>query len=50
MPVVEKEIEIQAPLEKVFAIAKNVEDYPAFMPSIKAVRVLEEEGDRRVTE
>ncbi len=50
MPVVEKEIEIQAPLEKVFAIAKNVEDYPHFMPSIKAVRVLEEEGDRRVTE
>ncbi|MBC7328771.1 SRPBCC family protein [bacterium] len=50
MPFVEKEIEIHAPFEKVFQIAKNVEEYSQFMPSIKSVRVLEEEGNRRITE
>lgn len=50
MPVIEKEIEINAPFEEVFKIAQNVEDYPQFMPSIKAVQVLEKEGDRRITQ
>jgi uncharacterized membrane protein len=50
MPVVEKEIEIQAPFEKVFQIAKDVEDYSQFIPSIKSVRILEQEGNRRITE
>ncbi|MBC7328168.1 SRPBCC family protein [bacterium] len=50
MPLIEKEIEINAPLEKVFEIAQDVEEYPHFMPSIKSVRILEKEGDRRITE
>lgn len=50
MPVIEKEIEISAPLEEIFEIAQNVEDYPRFMPSIKSVRILEKEGNRRITE
>lgn len=50
MPVIEKEIEINAPLEDIFSIAQDVEDYPHFMPSIKSVQILEKEGNRRVTQ
>lgn len=50
MPVIEKEIEIRAPVEEIFEIAQNVEEYPLFMHSIKEVRILEREGDRRITQ
>jgi len=50
MPIVEKEIEISAPREEVFEVAQNVEEYPNFMSSIKTVRILESEGNRRITE
>ncbi len=49
MPIVEKEIEINAPFEEIFEIAQNVEDYPRFMPSIKSVEIIEKEGNRRIT-
>ncbi len=49
MPVVESKIEIEAPLEKVYEIAKRAEDFPQFMPDVKEVKVLEREGGRAVT-
>ena len=39
---------LAAPLEKVIAIAKNVEEYPTFMPDVKSVKVLESQDDGRL--
>lgn len=51
MPRIEVDIFIQAPLERVYAIAKEVEAFPQFMPDI-TVRVLErsEDGNHTLTE
>ena len=48
MPVIEVRRVLSAPLDKVVAIAKNVEDYPRFMPDVKSVKVLESEDDGKL--
>jgi ribosome-associated toxin RatA of RatAB toxin-antitoxin module len=50
MPQVEVERCIRAPLAVVYAMAKDVECFPEFMPDLESVRVLEREGNRTVTE
>jgi len=52
MPVIEQSIWINAPVEKVYAIAKEVERFPEVMPDLESVRVLErsEDGSRTITE
>ncbi|MCS7308715.1 MAG: SRPBCC family protein [Armatimonadota bacterium] len=52
MPVIEQSIWIQAPVEKVYAIAREVERFPEVMPDLESVKVLErsEDGSRTVTE
>src|SRR5690242_21933634 len=52
MPTVENEVLIQADVERVYAIARDVEAFPEFMPDVKSVRVLErsEDGRRTVVE
>jgi ribosome-associated toxin RatA of RatAB toxin-antitoxin module len=52
MPTVESAILIQADVEHVYAIAREVERFPDFMPDVRSVRVLEcsEEGRRTVVE
>jgi ribosome-associated toxin RatA of RatAB toxin-antitoxin module len=52
MTSVENEIVIQADVERVYAIARAVEEFPEFMPDVKSVRVLErsEDGRRTVVE
>ena len=48
MPVIEVRRVLAAPIDKVIAIAKNVEDYPRFMPDVKSVKVLESQDDGRL--
>jgi len=50
MPQVEVEAFIHAPLAVVYALAKDVERFPEFMPDLESVRVLERGGNRTVTE
>jgi ribosome-associated toxin RatA of RatAB toxin-antitoxin module len=52
MPTVENEVLIHADVERVYAIARDVEAFPEFMPDVKSVRVLErsEDGRRTVVE
>ncbi len=49
---VELQVPIRAPVERVYAIARDVESFPQFMPDVKAVKVLEksEDGSRTLTE
>ncbi|OGK11362.1 MAG: hypothetical protein A2Y63_02810 [Candidatus Riflebacteria bacterium RBG_13_59_9] len=49
MPNVRKEIIVNAPPERVFAIAREVERFPAVMHDLKSVEVLEREGARTVS-
>jgi uncharacterized membrane protein len=37
---VELEVVIHAPLETVYAVARDVEAFPQFMPDVKSVRIL----------
>ena len=48
MPIIEVSRVLDAPIEKVVEIAKNVEAYPSFMPDVKSVRVLESQDDGRL--
>lgn len=45
MPKVQSSIEINGPLDKVYALAKNVESFPEFMPDLKSVQILERSDD-----
>lgn len=49
---VELETVIHAPLETVYAIARDVEAFPEFMPDVKSVKILEKsaDGSRTLTE
>ncbi len=49
---VELQVPIRAPLERVYAIARDVESFPQFMPDVKSVKMLEksEDGSRTLTE
>lgn len=52
MPRVESSVIINAPVEKVFALAKDIEAFPEFMPDLKNVTILErsEDGNRTTSE
>ena len=52
MAKVESTIEINGPIDEVYALAKNIESFPEFMPDVKSVKVLErsEDGCRIVSE
>lgn len=49
---VELEVVIHAPLQTVYAVARDVEAFPQFMPDVKSVRILEtsDNGARTLTE
>lgn len=48
MPTVETSTLIQAPLEHVYAVAKDNERFPEFMKDVKSLTVVERDGDRIV--
>jgi len=52
MPRVESAIVINGNLERVYALAKDIESFPEFMPDVKSVKVLErsDDGSRTVVE
>ena len=52
MSVVSSSIEIDGPLERVYALAKDIESFPEFMPDLKSVKVVErsEDGGRIVSD
>ena len=52
MAIVKSSIEIDGAIDQVYALAKNVETFPEFMPDLKSVKVIEksEDGGRTITE
>ena len=50
MPTVETTVWINAPLEKVYAIAKDSERYPEFMKEVQSLTVVEREEGRVVSD
>jgi ribosome-associated toxin RatA of RatAB toxin-antitoxin module len=50
MPTVETSVWINAPLEKVYAIAKDSERYPEFMKEVLSLVVVEREAGRVVSD
>lgn len=49
MPKVQSTIEIDGPIDEVYALAKAVESFPEFMPDVKSVNVLERSDNGRRT-
>src|SRR5580658_8105094 len=51
MPHVENEVTVDAPVDRVYALAKDVEAFPGFMPDVESVVVEERstDGSRTVT-
>ena len=51
MAIVNSSIDIDGPIEQVYALAKDIEAFPEFMPDVKSVKVLErsEDGQRTVS-
>ena len=45
MGVVVSSVNINAPVDEVFALARKVEDFPGFMPDVKTVEVRERRDD-----
>ena len=49
MPIVTSEIVIAAPVEKVYAVARNIERFPEFMEDVTGVEILEQTPERQVS-
>jgi len=45
LPTVESSVVINAPVEKVYALARDIEAFPEFMPDLKKVSILERSPD-----
>ncbi|HEY3781395.1 MAG TPA: SRPBCC family protein [Fimbriimonadaceae bacterium] len=50
MPTIETTTWINCPLEKVYAISKDNRSFPEFMKDVKSLDIVEEEGDRIVSD
>lgn len=50
MPTVETTVFIHAPVEMVYDIAKDNKSFPLYMDDVKSLTVVEDEGDRIVSE
>ena len=52
MPRIEQSIVIDAPVERVYAIARDVEKFPTYMEDLESLTVLErrDDGNRTITE
>ena len=52
MPHIVNEALVNAPLERVYALAKDVESFPQFMPDVESIHVAERsvDGQRTVTD
>lgn len=50
MPEINVEQAVNAPVEKVFAIAKDIERFPEWMDNMESVKITSREGDTTVSE
>lgn len=50
MPHIETSILVNADRDRVFALARDIERYPEFVPDVKSVRIVEQSADRQVSE
>lgn len=50
MPYVEEQITIEGDIEAVYAIARDMENYPQYMPDVESVTVIERNGNSTVSE
>ncbi len=50
MPIVETTVWINAPLEKVYAIAKDTERYPEYMKEVQSITPVERDGERFIAD
>lgn len=52
MAVIKSSVEIDGPLERVYALAKDIEAFPEFMPDLKSVSIVDrsEDGSRIVSD
>jgi uncharacterized membrane protein len=50
MPTVETTVWINAPLDRVYAIAKDNRSFPDFMKDVKSLTIVEESGNRVVSD
>ncbi|MCE5215757.1 SRPBCC family protein [bacterium] len=49
MPTVTTEMNVAAPVDKVYAIARDIERYPDFMEDVESVKILEQTPERQVS-
>lgn len=49
MPYVETSIDIAAPRQAIYEMAKDMERYPEFMPDVEFVKVIKRDGNQTVT-
>lgn len=50
MPEVHSELIIEAPIQRVYALAKDVERLPEFLPNVETVTIRSRDGSRTVSE
>ena len=50
MPIVRSSIEINATIDKVYALAKDVERFPEIMPDVESVKIVAREGNRTISQ
>ncbi len=50
MPHIDASIVVDAPVDKVFALARDIERYPEFMPDVKSIRITERSGKTQISE
>jgi coenzyme Q-binding protein COQ10 len=50
MPIVNAELQISAPVDTVYAVARDVERFPEFMEDVQSVKILEQTPEKQVSE
>lgn len=50
MPIVETTVHIDAPLDKVYEVAKDNQSFPEFMSDVKSLEIVETDGNRVVSD
>jgi len=48
MGLIQAQVMVNAPREKVFEMARHVEDYPAFMPDVEEIEILERDLEKGI--
>ena len=49
MPTVESKVVVESPLEKVYALSRDIERFPQFMDDVEEVTILEQSRERQVS-